>query len=126
MNLAQLNREKLLKVRDLTSYKNSHQRELNVFIQKCNEIFETRRLIYNDDVDKILYARNMLIEILAQKWEQKRKITFINIMKWVKFVDYLQKLLNLTHLKIIDAISKFKILKQRFHQTIAKLIVYVN
>ena len=67
MNLIQLNRKKLLKVRDFTSYKNSHQRELNVFIRECNEIFETRRLIYNDDVDKILYARNMLIETLAQK-----------------------------------------------------------
>ena len=67
MNSIQLNREKLLKIRDLTSYKDSHQRELNVVIRKCNEIFETRRLTYNDDVDKILYARNMLIETLAQK-----------------------------------------------------------
>ena len=65
MNLIQLNKEKLLKVRDFTSYKNSHQRELNVFIRECNEVFEIRRLIYNNDVDKILYAKNMLIETLT-------------------------------------------------------------
>ena len=67
MNLIQLNKKKLLKVRDFTSYKDSHQRELNVFIQECNEIFEICRLIYSDDVDKILYAKNMLIETLVQK-----------------------------------------------------------
>ena len=64
MNSIQLNKKKLLKVRDFTSYKNSHQRELNVFIRECNKIFKIHRLTYNDDVDKILYVRNMLIETL--------------------------------------------------------------
>ena len=41
INSIQLNKEKLLKICDFTLYKNSHERELNVFILECNKVFKT-------------------------------------------------------------------------------------
>jgi hypothetical protein len=58
-----LQKKKLFKIVNFKKYKNIIQHDLNIFIQKCNEMFEIRRNIYANDKDKILFARSFLDDV---------------------------------------------------------------
>ncbi len=53
-------KNKLFKIVNLKKYKNTIQHNFNIFIKKCNEMFEIRRNIYTNDKNKIFFARNFL------------------------------------------------------------------
>jgi hypothetical protein len=61
-----LQKKKLFKIVNFKKYKNITQHDLNIFIRKCNEMFEIRRNIYANDKNKIFFARNFLDDVSAK------------------------------------------------------------
>ncbi len=61
-----LQKKKLFKIVNFKKYKSITQHDLNIFIRKCNEMFEIRRNIYANDKDKILFARSFLDDVSAK------------------------------------------------------------
>jgi hypothetical protein len=61
-----LQKKKLFKIVNSKKYKNITQHDLNIFIRKCNEVFEIRRNIYANDKDKILFARSFFDDVSAK------------------------------------------------------------
>ncbi len=58
-----LQKKKLFKIVNFKKYKSITQHDLNIFIRKCNEVFEIRRNIYANDKDKIFFARSFLDDV---------------------------------------------------------------
>jgi hypothetical protein len=58
-----LQKKKFFKIMNFKKYKNITQHDLNIFIQKCNEVFEIRRNIYANDKNKIFIARTFLDDV---------------------------------------------------------------
>jgi hypothetical protein len=59
-------KKKFFKIVNSKKYKSITQHDLNIFIKKCNEMFEIRRNIYANDKDKILFARSFLDDVSAK------------------------------------------------------------
>ncbi len=56
-------KKKFFKIVDSKKYKNITQHDFNIFIRKCNEVFEIRKNIYVNDKNKIFFARNFLEDV---------------------------------------------------------------
>jgi hypothetical protein len=61
-----LQKKKFFKIVNFKKYKNITQHDLNIFIRKCNEMFEIRRNIYANDKDKILFAKSFFDDVSAK------------------------------------------------------------
>ncbi len=121
-----LQKKKLFKIVNFKKYKNIIQHDLNIFIQKCNEMFEIRRNIYANDKDKILFARSFLDDVSTKNWKRHQKTINLTAISWFEFVDFLQKHLNLKHFKLLKINAKLKKIRQLNKQSIIDLIVYLN
>jgi hypothetical protein len=58
-----LQKKKLFKIVNFKKYKSITQHDLNIFIRKCNEIFEIRRNTYANDKDKIFFAKSLFDDV---------------------------------------------------------------
>ncbi len=59
-------KKKLFKIVNSKKYKSITQHDLNIFIRKCNEMFEIRKNIYANDKNKILFARSFLDDVSTE------------------------------------------------------------
>ncbi len=119
-------KKKLFEIVNLKKYKNITQHDLNIFIRECNEMFEIRRNIYANDKNKIFFARNFLENVSIENWEKHQKTINLIETSWFKFIDFLQKHLNLKHFRLFEINAKLKKIRQLNDQLIIDLIVYLN
>ena len=104
----ELNKKKILRVVDFKRYRDTKQHDLNVFVRECQNVFDIRLLTYVLNKDKILYAQEFLDDISIENWFRRRVFVDLTIMTWQDFVNFLQKQLNLKHLRMLDLNSKLK------------------
>jgi hypothetical protein len=119
-------KRKFFKIMNSKKYKYATQHDLNIFIRECRKFFEIRRHIYFDDKNKILFIRNFLKNVSMKNWKKHQKIIDTIFIFWEQFIDFLQKHLNLKHLRLFETNARLKKTRQLNKQSITNLIVYFN
>ncbi len=121
-----LQKKKLFKIVNFKKYKSITQHDLNIFIRKCNEIFEIRRNTYANDKDKIFFAKSLFDDVSTKDWERHQKTIVLIAISLFEFVDFLQEYLNFKYFRLFKINAKLKKIRELNEQLIIDLIVYLN
>ncbi len=122
----ELQKKKFFKIMNSKKYKSTTQHDFNIFIRECRKIFEIRRHIYFDDKNKILFVKSFLESVSTKNWKRHQKIIDIIFISWKQFINFLQKHLNLKHLRLFETNVRLKKTRQLNEQSMTNLIVYLN
>ncbi len=55
-----MRRERYLEITKSEIYKNHNSQKLDIFMRTCQIVFDVRSIIYNDDFDRINFAKSLL------------------------------------------------------------------
>jgi len=121
------NNESKLRVTDPKPYSGKTHRELIEFLRGCEQLYDTRPHLYNQDSDRVLYARGLLRGDPQDAWYRReemgkdRKHT-----TWAQFKDFLLDELKPAALRASDVTRKWKFARQNKDQSVSRFVAFMD
>ena len=118
--------KKNLKSKTLKVYSDDIQKNFDKWKTKCANEFDLKSNIYQFDRTKILFVSDYLIETVFNDWHRHKKTVDTTAYTSKIFVFFLQKHLKSLHMRFAKIDQKLKHVKQKFNQSIDKLITHIE
>ena len=110
-------------------YKGLNKREYDTFVRACDNVFDTRPIIYQLKLSKIQFVQSLLNGDPASQWDSERKrIREHGLVPhtWQIMKELLLEKVSPSQLRQLNISDQIKKLRQRPGQTVDQLVTYLD